>query len=111
MDVNDGPDFSSSEEDTVVSVETQPPPQLSDSDSPPPKPAKSADIPPDPAPRPPERGCCHYNGPSLALSREQTIQRWQLPRRPEYGTLAKRTRSFYQDHVLWDPRGKPSVGF
>ena len=33
-----------------------------------------------------------------------------LPKRPEYGTLTRRTRTFYQGPAQWDPEGKPSVG-
>jgi len=68
--------------------------------------------PPDPAPRPrpPEREWPYHEGLSLASAREQAIQHWNLPKRPEYGTLAKRTRTFYQGPTRWDPKGKPSVG-
>ena len=113
MDVNDGP---ISSDDWDNSLETQPPsPKVSDrssSDCQATKPtaARSADIPPDPTPRPPKRGRPYYDGLSLRLAQEQAIHCWQLPRRPEYGTLTKRTRSFYQDPGQWDPEGKPSVG-
>jgi hypothetical protein len=54
------------------------------------------------------------NGPtakdSLASAREQAIQHWNLPKRPEYGTLARCTRTFYQGPARWDPEGNPSVG-
>jgi len=107
MDVNDGP---ISSHDSDISLESQPPPQVSDSvDSPATNPARSADIPPDPTPSPPERRRPCYDGLSLALAQEQAIQRWQLPKRPEYGTLPKRTRTFYQDPGRWDSEGKPSV--
>ena len=46
----------------------------------------------------------------MASAREQAIQHWNLPKHPEYGTLARRTRTFYQGPVRWDPEGKPSVG-
>ena len=32
-----------------------------------------------------------------------------ITRRPEYGTLIKNTRTFYQEGARWDPKGKPSV--
>jgi len=45
------------------------------------------------------------------VAQEQAIQRWRLPRHPQYGTLARRTRTFYQDgDGRWNPEGKPSVG-
>ena len=55
------------------------------------------------------------NGPttqglSLASARELAIQHWNLTKRPEYGTLARRTRTFYQGPARWDPEGRPSVG-
>jgi len=89
MDVNDGPIPSSSGENSDISLENQPPPPMHDSvcNGPPTKPARSADIPPDPAPRPPERQRPYYTGLSLERAQEQAIQRWELPRRPEYGTL------------------------
>jgi len=114
MDDYNGPHPSSSEEDSDSSLQTQPPtPQMPDtsrsSDS---KPPSSADIPPDLAPRPPERWeCRYYTGLSLERAQEQAIQRWELPRRPEYGTLVKRTRTFYQEAARWDPKEKPSVEF
>jgi len=43
------------------------------------------------------------------MAQEQAIQRWELPRRPEYGTLTKRTRTFYQEAAPWDPKEKLSV--
>ena len=109
MDVNDVP---ISSDDSDISLETQPPfPQvLVRGDSPATNPARSADIPLNPTPRPRERGRPYYDGLSLALSQEQAIQRWRLPRRPEYGTLARHTRTFYQDPGRWDAEGKPSVG-
>jgi len=33
-----------------------------------------------------------------------------LPKHAEYGTLARRTRTFYQGPARWDPEGKLSVG-
>jgi len=113
MDVNDG---LISSDDSDNSLETQPhSPKVSDrssSDSQATKPpaARSADILPDRTPRSPERGRPCYNGLSLSLAQEQATHCWQLPRRPEYGTLTRRTRSFYQDPGQWDPEGKPSVG-
>jgi len=105
MDVNDGPLWSSTDS-LDASLETQPPsPKVSDSDSPPAKPASSADIPPDSASRTP----IYYDGLSKQLAQEQAIHRWGLLRHPEYGTLAKRTRFFYQTEGRWDPKGKPSV--
>jgi len=97
MDVNDGP-VSSSED----SLQTQTPTPLvsdaSNNTTPPAKLPRSADILPDPAPRPrpPERVWPYHEGLSLASAREQAIQHWNLPKRPEYGTLARRTRTFYQ---------------
>jgi len=112
MDGNDGPVSSSSSEED--SLQTQPPtPPVSDasnSTTPPAKPPRSADIPPDPAPRPPEREWPYHAGLSLASAREQAIQHWNLPKRPEYGTLARHTRTFYQGPAGWNPEGKPSVG-
>jgi len=52
----------------------------------------------------------HYDGHTLLTAKEQAIQRWELPRRPEYGTLARRVATFYQKEAPWDPEGKPSVG-
>jgi len=46
---------------------------------------------------------------SLRLADEQAIHCWQLSRRPEYGALTRRTRS-YQDPGQRDPEGKLSVG-
>ena len=103
MDAYDGP-IPSSGEDSGNSLETRPPPKVSDSDSPPAKPARSADIPPNSASRTP----IYYDGLSKQLAQEQAIHRWGLPRHPEYGTLAKRARS-YQTEGRWDPKGKPSV--
>ena len=111
MDVNDGPLWSSTDS-LEASLETQHLPPVSDSSnsgSPTAKPARSADIPPDPASRPPEIGCRHYDGLSLELAREKGIHRWESPWRPEYGTLARRTRTFYQEAARWDPKEKPSV--
>jgi hypothetical protein len=89
MDDYDGP-IPSSGEDSDISLETQPPPPVSDSVISPPstKPARSADIPPDPAPRPPKRAQpSYYTELSVVNAQEQAIRRWKLPRRPEYGTL------------------------
>ena len=111
MDDYDGP-IPSSGEDSDISLETQPPPPVSDRviSPPPTKPARSADIPPDPAPRPPERAQpSYYTELSVVNAQEQAIQRSELPRRPEYGTLDRRTRSFYRDPGRWDAKGKPSV--
>jgi len=106
MDVKDGP---ISSDDTDISLETQPPPQVSDcSDSPTTNPRPSAEIPPDSASRPPDRGRPYFNSVSLKLV-HQTIHSWRLPRHPEYGTLARRTRTFYQDPGPWDAEGRPSV--
>jgi len=106
------PSSPSGEEDSDSSLQTQPlTPQMPDtSTSSDRQPPRSADIPPDPAPRPPERwGCRYYTGLSLERAQEQAIQRWELPRRPEYGTLVKRTRTYYQEAARWDPKEKPSV--
>jgi len=46
----------------------------------------------------------------LASARQQAIQHWNLPKRPEYGTQARRTRTFYQGRAQWDPEGKSSLG-
>jgi len=73
-------------------------------------PRPSADIPPDPTPRPPERGRPYFEGVSLELAQQLAIQRWQLPRRPEYWTLARPTRTFYQTEGRWDPEEKLSMG-
>ena len=116
MDDYDGPSVSGGEDDSDSSLQTQPPnppvSNASDSTMPPAKPPRSADIPPDPAPRPrpPEREWPYHAGLSLASAREQAIQHWNLPKRPEYGTLARRTHTFYQGPARWDPEGKPSVG-
>jgi len=67
------------------------------------QPPGSADIPPDTAFRP------YYTGRTLLTAQDQAIQRWKLPRRPEYGTLARRISTFYQKAAPWDPEGKPSV--
>jgi len=112
MDDYNGPHPSSGEEDCDCdcdsSLQTRPPtPSVRDtctgSDSQPPR---SADIPPDHAPCPLKRW---GTGLSLERAQEQAIQRWELPRRPEYGTLTKRTRTFYQEAAPWDPKEKPSV--
>jgi hypothetical protein len=82
----------------------------SDSSPPPPtKPARSADLPPDSASTC-RKGTPYFDGASLELAQQQAILRWRLPRHPEYGKLARRTRSFYREVALWDPEGKPSVG-
>jgi len=115
MDDYDGPHPSSGEEecdcDCDSSLQTQPPtPPMRDtsSDSQPPR---SADIPPDSAPHPfQSREPPYYDGPTLLTAQEQAIQRWELPRCPEYGTLARRIHTFYQEAAPWDPEGKPSVG-
>ena len=114
MDDYDGPHPSSGEEDSNSSLQTQPPsPQVSDASNdttPPAKPPRSADVPPDPTPRPPEWVWPYHEGLSLASARELAIQHWNLTKRPEYGTLARRTRTFYQGPARCDPEGKPSVG-
>jgi hypothetical protein len=46
----------------------------------------------------------------MESARQQAIQHWNLPKHPEYGSLARRTRTFYQGPARWDPDGKPSVG-
>jgi len=118
MDDYDGPHPSSGEEeecdcDCDSSLRTQPPtPPMRDtctgSDSQPPR---SADIPPDTAPRPfQSREPPYYDGRTLLTAQEQDIQRRELPRRPEYGTLARRIRTFNQKEAPWDPEVKPSVG-
>ena len=108
MDVNDGiNDGVISSGDSDISLETSPPsPQVSDSgDNPTTNPGPSADIPPDPTSRPPERGRPYYDGLSLVLAQQQAIRRWRTPRYPEYVTLARRTRTFYDRQ--WDGKGKP----
>ena len=111
MDVNDGIYdglISSSSEDSGISLETSPPPQVSDSGSvPTTNPGPSADIPPDPTSRPPERGRPYYDGLSLVLVQQQAIRRWREPRHPEYSTLARHIRSFYDRQS--DGEGKPSA--
>jgi len=62
------------------------------------QPPRSADIPP-----------YYYTGPTLLTAQELAIQRWELPRRPEYGTLARRVATFYLKEAPWNPEGKPSV--
>jgi len=115
-DYDDSTPSSGEEVDCDSLLQTQPPtPPVPDtstgSDSQPPaKPTSSADIPPDPAPRRAERwGCRYYTGLSLQRAQEQAIQRWELPRCTEYGTLIIRTRTFYQEAARWDSEGKPSV--
>ena len=108
MNVNDGA-ISSSSEVSGISLETSPPPQVSDrgSYSPTANPGPSANIPPDSPPRPPERGRLYYDGLSLALAQQQATRRWRAPRHPEYVTLARRTRTFYDRG--WAGEGKPSA--
>jgi len=48
-----------------------------------------------------------HDGLSLVLAQQQAIRRWRAPRHPEYVTLAKRTRTFYDRK--WEGEGKPSV--
>jgi len=75
------------------------------------KPPRSTDIPSDLAPRPfQSREPAYYDGLTLLTAQEQAIQQWELPKRPEYGTIAKRIRTFYRETARWDPEGKPSVG-
>jgi len=118
MDNYDGPHPSSGEEeepdcDYNSSLQTRPPtPPVRDTctgnDSQPPR---SADIPPDTASRPfQSREPPYYDGRTLLTSQEQAIQRWELPRRPEYGTLARRVATFYQKEAPWNPEEKSSVG-
>ena len=120
MDNYNGSHPSSGEErdcDCDNSLQTQPstppvPDTGTSSDSQPPaKPPRSTDIPADPAPRPfQNREPAYYDGLTLLTAEEQATQRWELPRRPEFGTLAKRIHTFYQETARWDPEGKPSVG-
>jgi len=78
---------------------------------PPAKPPRSADIPPDSAPLPfQSREPAYYDGLALLTAQGEAIQRWELPRRRDYGTLARRISTFYQKAAPWDPEGKP-VGF
>jgi len=116
MDVNDGKYdgfLSSGDSDSGdvpdISLETQPPSQkVSDSDDvPATNPGPSADITPDPPSYPPLRERVHYDGFSLGLAQQHPIRRWRGPRHPEYSTLARRTRSFYDRQ--WDGDGKPSA--
>jgi len=73
-------------------------------------PPRSADIPSDIASRPfQSKEPPYYTERTLLAAQEQAIQRWELPRRPEYGTLARRVSTFYQRAAPWDPEGKPSV--
>jgi len=44
---------------------------------------------------------------SLTLAQQQAIRRWRTPRHPEYVTLARRTRTFYDRQ--WACEGKPSA--
>jgi len=122
MDNYNGPHPSSGEEEecdrncdsslqTLPSTSPVPDTGTSSDSQPPAKPPRSTDIPSDPAPRPfQSREPAYYDGLTLLTAQEQAIQRWELPRRPEYGTLAKRIRTFYQEIAQWDPEGKPSVG-
>ena len=74
------------------------------------QPPRSADISPDTASRPfQSKEPPYYTGRTLLTAQEQAIQRWELPRRTEYGTLARRVSTFYQKAAPWDPEGKPSV--
>ena len=108
------PSTSGAEEDSNSSLQTQPPsPQVSDASNdttPPAKPPRSADIPPDPTPRPPEWVWPYHEGLTMESARQQAIQHWHPPKHSEYGSLARRTRTFYQGPAQWDPEGKPSVG-
>jgi hypothetical protein len=54
-------------------------------------------------------GCRYYTGLLLEEAQEQAIQRWEIPRRPEYGRLTKSTRTFYQEAEPWDSKEQPSV--
>jgi len=115
MDDYDGPHpASGGEENSDSSLQTQPTTpavsEASNNTTPPAKSPRPADIPPNPAPRALEWESPYHEGLSLASAREQAIQHWNLPKCPEYGTLARRTRIFYQDPAQWDPEGKPSVG-
>jgi hypothetical protein len=115
MDAYDGPRPSSGEEDCNCdsSLQTRPlTPPVRDpgtgSDS---RPPRSADIPPDTASRPFQSSePPYYDWRTLRTAQEQAIQRWELPRRPEYGTLAGRVATFFQKEAPWNPEGKPSVG-
>ena len=49
----------------------------------------------------------HTTTDTLVLAQEQAIRPWRGPRHPEYSTLAKRTRNFYDGQ--WVAEGKPSV--
>jgi len=115
MDDYDGPHPSSGEEeDSNSSLQTHPPtPPVSDASNdttPPAKPPRSADIPPDPTHRPPEWVWPYHEGLTMESARQQAIQHWHPPKHPEYGSLARRSRTFYQGPAQWDPKGKPSVG-
>jgi len=102
--------------DSDISHETSPPPQIvctqevdldRGSDSPATNPGPPADIPPDPASRSfPARERPYCDGLSLELA-QQAIRRWRGPRLPEYATLARRTRTFYDRG--WAAEGKPSA--
>ena len=118
MDDYDRPHpYSSGEEeecdcDGNSSLQTQPPtpPMCDTCTSNGSQPPRSADIPPDTSSRPfQSREPHYYYGRTLLTAQEQAIQRWELPRRPEYGTLARRIRTFNQKEAPWDPEGKPSV--
>jgi len=115
MDNYNGPHPSSGEEekcdcDCDSSLQTQPStppvPNTSSDSQPPAKPPRSIDIPADPALALSRVGSLHTTKGSRCLQPKS-----KLPRRPEYGTLAKRLRTFYQETARWDPEGKPSVGY
>jgi len=57
-----------------------------------------------------QNGCGPTTKDSMESARQQAIQHWNLPKHPEHGSLARRTRTFYQGPARWDPDGKPSVG-
>jgi len=106
------PHHQNSDCDCDSSLQTQPPtPPMRDTcTSNESQPPISADIAPDTASRPfQSREPPYYDGRTLLTAQEQAIQRWELPRRPEYGTLARRIRTFNQKEAPWDPEGKPSV--
>jgi len=112
MVVNDGPVSSSSEDEDSLHIQPPTPPMsdASNDTTPPAKPPQSADIPPDPTPRPPEWVWPYHEGLCMESARQQAIQHWNLPKHPEYGSLARRTRTLYQGPARWDTEGKPSVG-
>jgi len=57
-----------------------------------------------------QNGCGPTTKDSMESARQQAIQHWNLPKHPEYGSLARRTRTFYQGRARWDPEGEPCVG-